>query len=186
MCICMVATESVTAKEWMSIPLFFMDSMMTTSCSELTGEMVTSIDFSPYLRLMMCMVSRQIIASRVAATATMYIPAPHARPIAAATQSPAAVVTPRTTFFWKMITPAPMKPMPDTTWAATRAASKRPVKAYWEINMNNALPRATRKWVRRPASLALNSRSKPMRPPSSPAINSRIIKVHSIFIMSSE
>jgi hypothetical protein len=45
--------------------------------------------------------------------------------MAAATQSPAAVVSPRTARFWKMMQPAPMKPMPDTTCAAIRDTSWR-------------------------------------------------------------
>ena len=55
----------------------------------------------------------------------IYIPPPQASPIAAVTHRPAAVVRPRTTFslLWKMMVPAPMKPIPETTWAATRDTS---------------------------------------------------------------
>ena len=115
--------------------------------------------------------------------ADVSISAPLARPIAAATQRPAAVVMPRMEFFWKIITPAPMKPMPETTCAATRAASKRPLKANCEIIMKRALPSATMKCVRTPASLALNSRSKPISPPRSPATNILSMKFHSIVII---
>ena len=118
----------------------------------------------------------------VAAPASQNIPAPQARPMAAATHRPAAVVTPRTTFFWKMMTPAPMKPMPETTCAATRAASNRPSNANCEIIMNRALPSATMKCVRRPASFARNSRSRPITPPIIPPRNRRSIKSQSIAI----
>ena len=61
----------------------------------------------------------------VAAIATAYMPAPAAMPMAAATHRPAAVVSPRTARFWKMMQPAPMKPMPETTWAAMRENHKQ-------------------------------------------------------------
>ena len=41
-------------------------------------------------------------------------------PDSATTQSPAAVVTPRTESPWRMITPAPRNPIPATIWAAIR------------------------------------------------------------------
>jgi hypothetical protein len=47
------------------------------------------------------------------------------------------VVSPLTTFFWKMMVPAPKKPMPDTTWAATREESFRSTpKPYCLLNQN--------------------------------------------------
>ena len=45
-------------------------------------------------------------------------------PIAATTQSPAAVVSPRMESPWRMIAPAPRKPIPVTIWAAMRVGSK--------------------------------------------------------------
>ena len=44
-------------------------------------------------------------------------------PIAAQTQSVAAVVSPRTEKPCRMIAPAPRKPIPVTTWAAMRVGS---------------------------------------------------------------
>ena len=48
---------------------------------------------------------------------------PAAMPIAAEIQTAAAVVRPRTAMPWWMITPAPRKPAPVTTCAATRVGS---------------------------------------------------------------
>ena len=89
---------------------------------------------------------------------------------------------------YDLIVPAPMKPMPLTTWAAIRPGSKRvpswsarkPSKPYCETIIINALPRATRKWVRKPASLTRYSRSRPITVPQRPATQSRRIKFHSI------
>ena len=63
--------------------------------------------------------------------AMVIIPNPHAIPTAAATQIALAVVRPRTLSCSKKITPAPMKPIPETTCAAIRDASQRilPVSA---------------------------------------------------------
>ena len=52
----------------------------------------------------------------VAAILMPNIPAPQASLITAVAQIPAAVVRPRTNCFCMMIVPAPMKPMPLTTW----------------------------------------------------------------------
>ena len=52
------------------------------------------------------------------------MPAPMAMPMPAVTQMPAAVVSPRTICFWKMMVPAPMKPMPVTTCEAMRLGSR--------------------------------------------------------------
>ena len=68
------------------------------------------------------------------------------RAMAAVTHKPAAVVKPLTTFFWKMMVPAPRNPIPETTWAATREESFRSKpNPYWETTQKSALPRATRK-----------------------------------------
>src|ERR1051326_6606147 len=99
-------------------------------------------------------------------------------PIAAETQSVAAVVRPRTVSPWRMIAPAPRKPMPVTICAAMRVGSARttwppPVrksrKPYAETIVNSAEPRQTRRWVRRTASRARSSRLKPSPPPSAAA-----------------
>jgi hypothetical protein len=63
------------------------------------------------------------ITSAVVAVANAYMPAPTATPIAATTQSDAAVVSPRTLMPWRMIAPAPRKPIPETTYEATREGS---------------------------------------------------------------
>ena len=49
--------------------------------------------------------------------------APAAAPTAAVSQTPAAVVRPRTESRRTKIRPAPMKPIPETIWAATREGS---------------------------------------------------------------
>ena len=54
-----------------------------------------------------------------------------AMPIAAASQSVAAVVRPRTVRPWRMIAPAPRKPMPVTICAAIRVGSKT-IPSRWE------------------------------------------------------
>ena len=59
----------------------------------------------------------------MAAMPMVYIPAPTASPIPAVAQIPAAVVSPRTICFWKMMVPAPINPIPLTTCAATRLGS---------------------------------------------------------------
>ena len=46
---------------------------------------------------------------------------------------------------------------------------------YCDMIMKRALPEATRRWVRSPASLALYSRSRPIMPPKIAAINMRMI-----------
>ena len=64
--------------------------------------------------------------------------------------------------YWNIIVPAPMKPMPVTTCDAMREGSNDVCRSpsilswnpYCEITINSALPRATRKCVRNPASLA--------------------------------
>ena len=70
--------------------------------------------------------------------------------------------------------------MPVTICDATREGStdifdnsRTSSNPYIESTMNKALPKATRKWVRKPAALPLYSRSSPIRPPSTPAMNMR-------------
>ena len=54
-------------------------------------------------------------------------PAPAAMPIAADSQTAAAVVSPCTAPRRVMMIPAPKKPMPETIWAATRKESRTTV-----------------------------------------------------------
>ena len=49
--------------------------------------------------------------------------APHAMPTAAESHTVAAVVSPRTVSLLTKMTPAPRKPIPETTWAAMREGS---------------------------------------------------------------
>ena len=56
--------------------------------------------------------------------AAMYIPPPIASPTAATAQMLAAVVSTLTISLRKIIVPAPMKPMPLATCAATREGSR--------------------------------------------------------------
>ena len=62
-----------------------------------------------------------------AAIASPYIPAPQAIPMLAAINSVAAVVKPKTVGPFLKTVPAPIKPIPVTTCAATRAVSLIPV-----------------------------------------------------------
>src|SRR5512133_2552916 len=103
-------------------------------------------------------------------------------PIAATTQRVAAVVSPRTDRPWRMIAPAPRKPMPVTTWAAIRVGSKptplafencQSVQANAETSVNRAAPTETSMCVRSPASRSRSSRSKPIAPPSTAASPTR-------------
>src|SRR3954451_22794667 len=103
-------------------------------------------------------------------------------PIAATSQSVAAVVRPRIEKPWRMIAPAPRKPMPLTTCAAIRVGSARTtasplvrnsVKPYAETIVKSAAPTETSRCVRRPASRSRSSRSSPIIPPSTPASVSR-------------
>ena len=71
-------------------------------------------------------------------------------PIAAVIQTIAAVVNPRTMSPRTKISPPPMKPMPETTPAATREGSRitRPslstsLKPYLLMMMNSAAPTPT-------------------------------------------
>src|SRR3954453_23886595 len=99
-------------------------------------------------------------------------------PIAATTQRVAAVVSPRTEGPWRMIAPAPRKPMPVTICAAIRVGSARTTdwpearnswNPYAETIVKRADPTETSRWVRRPASRSRSSRSTPIRPPSTAA-----------------
>ena len=58
---------------------------------------------------------------------------PAAIPIAATTQSVAAVVSPRTEIPRTMIAPAPRKPIPVTIWAAIRVGSKTTPEAVENV-----------------------------------------------------
>ena len=84
-----------------------------------------------------------------------------------------------------------MKPIPETTCAAMRDTSKRilgsfktPSKPKAETIMNKAEPKATKKWVRRPAAFSRYSRSKPMKPPKSAATKMRMINSNVSIILS--
>src|SRR5689334_16254120 len=105
-------------------------------------------------------------------------------PIAATTQSAAAVVSPLTVKPWRMIAPAPRKPIPVTICAAIRVGSARTMfppptrksrKAYAETIVNSAEPIATSMCVRKPASCSRSSRSIPTAPPSAAAITIRSV-----------
>ena len=90
-----------------------------------------------------------------------------------------------------MIVPAPMNPIPLTTCAAIRLGSSRspscearnPSNPYCDTTIINALPSATRKCVRNPASFTRYSRSSPIAVPHNPATQSRRMKSHSVAIM---
>src|ERR671928_148796 len=103
-------------------------------------------------------------------------------PIAAATHSVAAVVRPRTERPWRMIAPAPRKPIPVTICAAIRVGSARITlvpevrnawKPYAETIVKSAEPSETSRCVRRPASRSRSSRSSPIAAPRAAASASR-------------
>ena len=94
----------------------------------------------------------------------------------------AAVVSPRTESPWRMIAPAPRKPIPVTTCAAIRVGSARTMlppetrksrKPYAPAIVNSAAPTDTSMCVRNPASRSRISRSIPTAPPSAAATASR-------------
>src|SRR5581483_818298 len=103
-------------------------------------------------------------------------------PIAATTQSVAAVVSPRTDRPSRMMAPAPRKPMPVTIWAAMRVGSARTtaaplVRNSWKPNaemiVKSAEPSETSRCVRTPASRSRISRSKPTAAPRNAASRRR-------------
>src|SRR5690606_32455254 len=102
----------------------------------------------------------------------IYKPPPTASPTPATDHTLAAVVRPRITWPRASIAPAPRKPMPDTTCAATRdgsrvtcspSASENP---YMETIMISAEPTHTSICVRSPAAQDNRSRSNPITLPS--------------------
>src|SRR5262245_15969121 len=90
--------------------------------------------------------------------------------MAAATQRPAAVVSPCTAPRDWMMVPAPRKPMPETICAAMRPGSQALLPAakvaptWIETWVSRAEPTAISMWVRRPAHLPLHSRCAPTAP----------------------
>src|SRR5438874_10521952 len=103
-------------------------------------------------------------------------PAPDAIPIAATSQSEAAVVRPRTERPWRMIAPAPRKPIPLTICAAILVGStlpSKPLNPYAETSVNRAAPTETTRCVRSPACRSRSSRSSPIAPPSAAATKRR-------------
>ncbi len=116
------------------------------------------------------------IISIVTDMPVIYIPAPMVIPIPTVPHKPAAVVTPMVFSFFMKMTPAPKKPMAETTEAATREASisipsmastsKNP---YFETIIIKAEARDTSICVLTPAFLLLFSLSIPMREPQSAA-----------------
>src|SRR5262245_18503406 len=112
---------------------------------------------------------RLISAAIVAITAPFQNPAPAAIPIAPTSQTLAAVVRPRIVKPWRKISPAPRKPMPVTTWAATRLGSTSRAgnssKPYAPTMVKSAEPTATSTCVRSPAAFSSSSRSRPTSPP---------------------
>src|SRR5580700_2612838 len=91
----------------------------------------------------------------------------------------AAVVRPLTISPRAKIAPAPRKPIPDTTCAATREGSRMTFgprtepKPYADTIMNKQAPTHTSMCVRMPAAHSRRSRSKPIRLPRTAASNSR-------------
>src|SRR5690606_34611419 len=103
--------------------------------------------------------------------------------LAAVTQRLATVVRLRTLDPERKIMPAPRKPMPTTTWDATRVTSNWTLTSRWpvtnsekprvEITPNTAAPSATVRWVRSPAGWSFTSRSTPTTAPRATAASTR-------------
>lgn len=124
--------------------------------------------------------ARIISRIAVAPIAPTYMPPPVARPMPATAHRLAAVVSPRITSPRSRIDPAPRKPMPETTCAATRDGSRttpaRPctsAKPNADTSITSAEPTETSMCVRRPAAQFIRSRSKPITLPSSAASSRR-------------
>ena len=135
-------------------------------------------------------VTSVIILIIVPIMAKSNIPAPHAIPIAADINNVAAVVNPKTVAPCLKTVPPPIKPIPVTTWAATRAVSRVPYSAavtviagkpYIEIIVNTQAPKHTKIFVLKPAYLFVISLSKPMAKPSNKAETTLINIVKSKF-----
>ena len=94
---------------------------------------------------------------------------PTATPTADIVHNAAAVVNPCILFSWKMISPAPINPIPITICAIMRAGSGK--FGSKESTVNNAAPIVTNEYVFVPASFPTNSRSMPTERPSANAIN---------------
>ena len=95
------------------------------------------------------------------------MPPPIAKPIPAVAQIPEAVVIPLIFLSLIKIIPPPIKLIPLTTCAATRAVSNFDVSknASLEISIINAEVKATITWVFIPACLFLDFRSYPIANP---------------------
>src|SRR6516162_76947 len=101
--------------------------------------------------------------------------------MAAEHQSVAAVLSPRTLSPSRKMRPAPRKPMPETTWAATRVGLDSPGLRVEKMT-KVAAPSATSVFVRRPASRLRHWRSKPITA-LSPSATARLIVACSIGIV---
>src|SRR5262249_2912096 len=93
----------------------------------------------------------------------------------------AAVLSPRTLAPSRKIRPAPRKPIPETTWAATRVGLASPGTRPAKIT-KVAAPSATSELVRRPARRFRHWRSNPMMALSASA-TARLIAAWSIGIV---
>src|SRR5699024_5298035 len=119
-------------------------------------------------------------AMREVAEAAKYKPLPVASPIAATVHKPEAVVNPRITpLFRNRIVPAPIKPTPLITCAATLEGSsstlsnfKTSIKPYIETIIIKQEPTETIEWVRKPADQFFLSLSKPIKAPRKAASRS--------------
>src|ERR1035437_4593597 len=121
------------------------------------------------------------VTSAVAPSASTKKPAPTVSPMAATIQMVAADVRPVMPPLDCMIVPAPMNPMPVTTWAAMRPGSPtrtspKAIPRFIERSMINAEPRQIRIFVRTPEAFPAICRSKPIAPPMSTASASLIAR----------
>ena len=129
-----------------------------------------------------CKAQRIIKAIIVVAAAAKYNPPPVASPIAATVHRPAAVVNPRMApRFKNNMVPAPIKPIPLTTCAATLEGSsdtcsvpKISANPKAETIIIKQEPTLTIMWVLKPAAQSFLSRSKPINAPNRAARDKRI------------
>lgn len=75
-----------------------------------------------------------MMVAAVVTTLTSIMPAPTARPMTAVMKMQAAVVSPEMPSSFLRMSPAPMKPMPVSTWAAIRPGSPfMRLRLFWQI-----------------------------------------------------
>ncbi|SST13005.1 Uncharacterised protein [Acinetobacter baumannii] len=122
--------------------------------------------------------------SAVVMQAARMKPLPASTPIAPVLQMLAAVLRPRTLRPSRMITPAPRKPMPLTTWAAIRVTLTSLSSNSGRIE-KLAAPSATIAWVAMPEERCRHCRSRPTSAPRPRAVT-RPMAISGVMLCSCE